>query len=246
MCNALEPAPHYFVNVTNNTNSVPDLNTNYQHLHLFLHIDIRAAIKIMTNESAPLGQIGQHQPAGNEVIMNMINSRRPSRLTANIYGNQNNAVNQAAIAPSSLALVQPQLLRGVYSLDNVESDNAANETASKPAATDSITALTPQQQQLPTIGPNTANSKNAIQQLQVQIAGLKGLSFTLPQSSFNPSAGGANLFHNNTIDALTLSSLNGTVPEFLYQLTKMLTDEVNKEVIVWNSCINLGDHNIGG
>ena len=172
--------------------------------------------------------------------MNMINSRRPSRLTANIYGNQNNAVNQAAIAPSSLALVQPQLLRGVYSLDNVASDNAANETASKPAATGSITAITPQQQQVPTIGPNT------IQQLQVQIAGLKGLSFTLPQSSFNPSAGGANLFHNNTIDALTLSSLNGTVPEFLYQLTKMLTDEVNKEVIVWNSCINLGDHNIGG
>ena len=199
----------------------------------------------MTNESAPLGQTGQHHPAGNEVIMNMINSRQPSRLTANIYGNQNNSINQTSIAPSSSAPVQPQPLHGSYSLDNVVSANVTNKTTSKPPAATNLTSVIPPQHQVSSIGLYTANNKNAIQQQQVQIAGLKGLSFTLPQS-FTPSTEYANPFNNSTIDALTLSSLNGTVPEFLYQLTKMLTDEVNKEVIVWNSCVNLGDHNIGG
>lgn len=97
------------------------------------------------------------------------------------------------------------------------------------------------------VGSNTnttaqTNSDNSLQQ-QIQIAGLNGITFTLPQ---NPAVAPTPLIANGGIDALTLSSLNGTVPEFLFQLTKMLTDEENKEVIVWNSGVSFGNHKIGG
>jgi len=182
---------------------------------------------------------------GNNAIMSMMNSRQHSRLTANIYGNQNNNVlNQNAnVAPTSLPSMPPQqqlVNSGNYIVNNRTTNSMDGN------------AINTHEYTIPGnhVNNNTATNINGhLAQKQVQIAGLNGITFTLPPNSvapLGPVAPPHLTSGNSTIDALTLSSLNGTVPEFLFQLTKMLTDEGNKEVIVWNSGMGIGNHQFGG
>ena len=189
----------------------------------------------------------QHQqqgapPTGNNAIMSMMNSRQHSKLTANIYGNQ--SINNQCVSSSLAAMPpQPQLMNN----NNYMSSNAVNPTNGNNGIVNCQNNIIPTNIVNNNIVNNniSATTNNAPQQ-QVQIAGLNGITFTLPQASNTAVPTLANYNHNGTIDALTLSSLNGTVPEFLYQLTKMLTDEGNKEVIVWNPGMTFGNHQIGG
>ncbi|KAL3783010.1 hypothetical protein HJC23_010117, partial [Cyclotella cryptica] len=206
---------------------------------------------------APQEQQQTSSSSGNHAIMTIMNSRQHSKLTANIYGIQNNTVlsnpsNVIMGSSGSMAMIPQQQF--VNNGNNVANHNMINSS-------NSIVLHNSNVSRLDTItSANVVNSSNIIHsfasvngnslpQQQVQIAGLNGITFTLPQSSLNqtglsvPRSLGRN---NDTIDAVTLSSLNGTVPEFLYQLTKMLTDEGNKEVIEWNSGMKFGGHQIGG
>jgi hypothetical protein len=217
--------------------------------------------------ASPFGQGQQQQasvPSGNNVIINMMSSRQHSRITANIYGNQSNTNRNVGIAPSTLTMVPPQqhlvnntnfvANNSTNAINNINSNiGNVNNKANSTISTDNGNGSCHNGNYMPV---NVANaiSSNMIAQQQVHIAGLNGLNFTLNEAlhptSYNaPATVVAPTPLNNmhgTIDAITLSSLNGTVPEFLYQLTKMLTDEGNKEVIVWNPCVTFGNHKIGG
>ena len=181
---------------------------------------------------------------GNNAIMNMMNSRQYSKLTANIYGNQ--SVNPS-VPSSALMPPQPQLTNNsINNSYNNMSCNGANTVNCNNGIVNCQNNIMPTNIANNNIVNNNTPSTNNTAQQQVQIAGLNGITFTLPQASNASVPNLANYNHSGTIDALTLSSLNGTVPEFLYQLTKMLTDEGNKEVIVWNPGMTLGNHQIGG
>ena len=206
---------------------------------------------------APQEQQQTSSSSGNHAIMTLMNARQHSKLTANIYGIQNNNVlsnPSSVIMGSSGSMAMMPLQQFVDSGNNVVNHNTINGNKSfvvhngNVARLDNVTSA------------NVVNSSNilhsyanvndsSLPQQQVQIAGLNGITFTLPQPSLQQiglsvprSLGGS----NDTIDAVTLSSLNGTVPEFLYQLTKMLTDEGNREVIEWNSGMKFVGHPIGG
>lgn len=219
-----------------------------------------------SNMSAPsfLNQQQQHPvPAGNDVIMNMMSSRQPSRITANLYSNPNIGMNQqnTALAPPPGSLLMPPqqqltnngnfVVNNLIGVNNMPNNDAICNVASSGNVINQMTHVGVSRnnsivagQQL--IAPNQNNcgiNSNAPQQ-QIQIAGLNGITFTLPQSSNPPSAHLTT--RNGAIDSMTLSALNGAVPEFLYQLTKMLTDEGNKDVIVWNPNVCFGNNQIGG
>lgn len=160
----------------------------------------------------------------------------------------------AALAPPAMALMPPQqqltnngsyVMNSNFVVSNMNSNvvnmnsNAASDVTALNNAVSNGNMMNAVVSQNTAVQNNVTSSDDAPQ--QVQIAGLNGITFTLPQSH-NTSRAPV----NGGLDALTLSTLNGTVPEFLFQLTKMLTDECNKEVIVWNTGVTFGNHKIGG
>jgi hypothetical protein len=200
----------------------------------------------MTSTFLTQGQQQQTSSSGDHAVMSMLSSRQHSKLTANIYGTQNNNVNVAGMMSQQQQQQQPQPHR-TKDGNNVINSGAINSIANGHGNTMNINVVNNNIINNSSTITNTTSS--TLPQQQVQIAGLNGISFTLPQPVFSqvgvalPQSLSSS---NGTIDALTLSSLNGSVPEFLYQLTKMLTDEGNKEVIEWNAGMRYGGVQVSG